>query len=137
MEVTISMGGAAKGSRKLKNFKQALPRQTRRGFQKAGSIFERDMKQKLSGPSHTRNPGSGNPFPGVVTGRLRSGVNTQIDQTSGGLQLRVGPNVSYAPFLEFKKGAGRYPFVGPTLEHKGDKAIDAIQREIAKPLDRV
>lgn len=95
------------------------------------------MKKKLSGPSHTKSPGNSNPYPGVVTGRLRASVNMQVSSAAGGLQLRVGPNVTYAPFLEF--GTSRmqpYPFVGPTLKHKGDKAFDAIQKEIAKPLDR-
>lgn len=141
-EITISIGDAAQGSRKLKGFSRALPGQLQSGFKRAGSIFERDMKKKLSGPGRVKGSTHGpisrlGDYPGKRTGRLQNSVNFQVSNTAGGLQLRVGPNVSYAPFLELGTSKMQpYPFVGPTLEHKADEAVDAIQREIAKPLDR-
>ena len=54
-----------------------------------------------------------------------------------GATLKVGPNALYAPFLEL--GTSRmepYPFVGPTFNDKGDRAVEMIQDEVIKPLDR-
>ena len=142
MELKISLGNNVVGSRKIHNFLNALPQQLRQGFNKAGAIFERDMKRKVSGPGRKRGMTHGpysrlNSYPGVITGRLRASINAQVSGSGTDLTLRVGPNVMYAPFLEF--GTSRMPayaFVGPTLEHMSEKAMDAIQDAIAVPLDR-
>jgi HK97 gp10 family phage protein len=140
MELSISLGGNTMGSRKIANFQSALPAQLRLGFQRAGSIFERDMKRKVSGPGRHKGAAAGpisrlGNFPGVRTGRLRSSINFQVTGAGTGLTLRVGPNVDYAPYLEFgTKYMQPYAFVGPTLQDMSDKAFDAIQDAIAGPL---
>lgn len=135
-EITITMNGEKRLSRKLKNFSTALPANIKKGFTIAGVIFERDMKKKLSRPGRRKGPSS-NPYPGVITGRLRGSVLAQVKNTPAGFQLRVGPKVKYAKFLEFgTKKMPAYAFIGPTLRDKLDQAVSAIQKEIAKPLKK-
>ena len=134
-EISITLGPHSKGSLKLAGWSRALPGQIKKGLVQAGIILEHDMKRKVSGPSHVRNPGVSNPFPGVDQNRLRPSINAQI--SPDGTQLKVGPNVEYAPWLEY--GTPRmppYPFVGPTWEDKGDDAVRAIQIAIFRPLDQ-
>jgi len=135
--VTLSFSVAPKnGSIKLQGFALGLEGRIIDGMQKAGAILEREMKELLSGPSHVRFPFVHNPYPGVLTGRLRQGVNFKVKKTSGGPLLVVGPKSNYAIYLETKQGAGRYPFVLPTWERKHQPAIRAIQDAIIKPLDK-
>ena len=79
---------------------------------------------------------TGRPGPKVQTGRLKSSITTAIDSP---MQARVGPNVSYAPFVEFghsqhvgqyvpplkrrlvKPFAPAYPFMGPTIDQCKDQ----------------
>lgn len=37
----------------------------------------------------------------VDTGRLRSSITTELDETGSGIKVRVGTNVEYAPYIEF------------------------------------
>lgn len=141
-EVSISIAGDKVITRKLANFERALPGQIRKGFTAAGRLWERDMKRKLSGPGRVRGSTHGpvsrlGQFPGVVTGTLRRSVNYQVSGVAGGMELRVGPNVEYARYLELgTRKMKPYSFVRPSFEDKADEAIDLIQREIMKPLDR-
>lgn len=143
MELKITLGGNSLGSRKIAGFTDALPANLWIGFDKAGAIFERDMKLKLSGPGRRRGSTHGpisrlNNYPGVITGRLRASVNARITGSGTNITLRVGPNVEYAPYLEF--GTSRMPaysFVRPTLEDNSERAFDAIADAITKPLDAI
>ena len=66
-----------------------------------------------------------------------------VGTVAGGPFLRVGSRakagrpVKYLKFLELGTVKMQpYAFVGPTFEHKRDAAINAIQREIMRPMDR-
>jgi len=148
-EISISIAGDKVAARKLVDLDRAMPQQIKRGFYRAGALFEREMKLRLSGRALK-----------VVTGRLRNSVNPQVSEEAGGIVLRVGPNVKYAaihefggvikpkngPFLHFKGSFGwvkvgsvtipKRPYVKPTLNENLDRAMDIIQREIMKPLGR-
>lgn len=141
--ISISLGPHSKGSIKLKRFSNALPGQIKKGFTLAGFLLEKEMKQLVSGPGRVKGSTDGpvsrlNDYPGVVTGQLRRSINSKVNSVAGGQQLRIGPNVEYAAFLEFGTKFIKPPlaFVFPTWEQKGDKAVDLIQNEIFKPLDR-
>ena len=107
----------------------------RAAVHRAGLLIEGQIKRNLSGPSHTKNPDNGNPFPGVVHGRLRASFNTQSAQ-SGYIETRVGTNLDYAPIHEFGGMAGRghkvripeRPYIRPALVTVGDKCVDMIER---------
>lgn len=142
-KVNISIDGDKRFVQTIDNFQKATPESLKRGFNLAGAIFVRDMKRKLSGPGRfagsTHGPISRlGTFPGVRSGRLRGSVNAKVQMRAGSPELRVGPNVKYARFLEFGTSKmPEYPFVGPTLNDQIDKAMDVINREITKPLRRV
>jgi phage gpG-like protein len=73
------------------------------------------IRLNLSGPSHTKFPGNGNPFPGVVTGRLRNSVTAQL--SSYGTEFRgiVGPDVWYAVNHELGRGVPMRPYLAPAF----------------------
>jgi HK97 gp10 family phage protein len=141
-EIFISLGEHSKGSRKIRGFLTAFPANLQKGLNKAGAILKNDMTKKVSGPGRRRGSTHGPvsrlaSYPGVVTGRLRGSINAQVSGVGNDLTLRAGPNVAYAPFLEFgTRKMQPYPFVGPTLDDKGDEAIRTIEDEIARPLGR-
>ena len=138
--VTLSFSISPKnGSAKLATFASGMDNRIMAGMKTAGALLERDMKKKLSGPGRfkgsTKGPISrfGN-YPGVVSGKLRQSVNFNVSRKSGGPLLVVGPKTNYAIWLETKESAGRYPFVVPTWEDTGQKAIDEIKKEVMRPL---
>ena len=121
------------GSIKLNRFsKQAKPR-LRAGIRDSAIILESQVKDNLSGPSHTRFPGNGNPFPGVLTGRLRSSVN--FVTTDEGLTAMIGPNVVYARIHEF--GGGKIPerpYMKPAMDAKHDQIRRILFKAVTEPL---
>ena len=135
VEVTIQLVGGKRLTRKLKTFGRVLPQQIRKGFVRAGGIFLKSIRQKISGEGYSRNPGRGVPYPGIKSGEMFRTLFVEVKDTTSGPSLRVGPNVEYAVFQEFgTKHIPARPFIDPTLEGELDKAMDAIQQEIAKPL---
>lgn len=92
-----------------------------KAFSRIGSITTRDMKKKLSGESHTLHPNTSNPYPGVVTGRLRSSVH--FEQSGSGIRtsVRIGPDTNYAAEVDDK-----YPYVRPTWLSVKAQVIDLI-----------
>lgn len=133
--VTITINnGAGTNVRKYAN---VLPDRLKRGLYKAGLVFERDAKKKLSGPSHSKNPGNSNPHPGAVTGTLRRSVTTAGSAT----EVVVGPGglaTPYAAIHEFGGRAGRggsavlpaRPYMQPALDDKHEDAFAVFEREI-------
>ena len=157
MKITISLQ-PSNGSQKLASFSAALKGNLTKGLYEAGLILKGDIKQKLSGPGHTRNPGTGNPYPGVLTNRLRGHIGSRM---IGADTVSVGTNVIYAPVHEFgttmtvTPRQRRYlhwsgkihlkaatttihipkrPFMKPAFEDKKDDVIRVIQKEIYKPI---
>ena len=136
-EITIKVDGDKRVTRKLTGFSRALPGQIKKGFQRAGSIFIRDMRTKISGLGFSRNPARSSPYPGIKSGEMFRTLFMKVGGAATGQYLRVGPNVDYAVYQEFGTShIPARPFVGPTLKENLDEAMDAIQDEIAKPLDR-
>lgn len=131
-KITLTFNGAQAVSRKLGNIDRALPDDIARGLNSMGATLLKSMTRKVSGPGFTRNPQRSSPYPGVYKGNLFRSLFSKVNKPR--LQLRVGPNVEYAYHLEFKKGKGRYPFVGPTLDDTGDKAMDDFMDQIRKAL---
>ena len=79
------------------------------------ALLHMRIRLNLSGPSHTLFPGNGNPFPGVITGRMRNSINAEIKTGDGYMIGRVGPNVNYARKHEFGEGVKRRPFLKPAF----------------------
>ena len=140
--VTLSFSISPKnGSVKLAAFASGMDTRIMAGMNTAGALLERDMKKKLSGPGRFKGSTAGpisrlGNFPGVVTGKLRQSVGFNVSRQSGGPLLAVGPKAKYAPFLELgtRFMPGGYPFVMPTWEDTGEKAINEIQKEVMRPL---
>ena len=143
-ELTISMGKHKGGSVKLNKFGRALPSNIKIGLQSAGDILLKSMSQKISGPGFTYSHARSSPYPGIgyrrtkggkgsFSGRMRESLFTKL--IDGGKGVRVGPNVKYAIYHEMgtSKMPAR-PFVWPTWEDTGDKAIDVLQKIIMRPL---
>lgn len=136
VRVVINNGS---GRSEIKEFAAVLPRRVSSGLYKAGLVIEREAKQLLSGPSHTKNPGNGNPFPGVVTGTLRRSVTTKAEAT----RATIGPGgiaEKYAAIHEFGGFAGlnrsaqipARPYMSVSLTNKQEKAFDAMWLEITR-----
>lgn len=136
MSVDISVTGLQNASIRFERAALALPSEIKRAVRRSGLIAERKMKRNLSGPSHTKFPGNGNPYPGVVTNRLRASVTSQT--TESGFVAEIGPNVEYAPYLEFgtkhMKRAEGYPFVRPTLEQTQSDIINEFEDAVRRSL---
>ena len=134
-EINITVTGDKRVTRKLTGFSRALPGQLRKGFQRAGAIFIKSLRTKISGLGFSRNPARSSPYPGIKSGEMFRTLFMKVDKAGGNPRLRVGPNVKYAIYQEFgTKHIPARPFVGPTLQKNIDEAMDAIQEEIARPL---
>jgi hypothetical protein len=141
--LTITTGKHKHGSIKLNKFsRQSIPA-IKRGIEKAGFILAGRMLNNLSGPSHTRDPGNANPYPGKLSGNLARSVQ-RPKFVKQGMGVIVGPGglaEKYAAAQEFgfrtKKGKWRpppRPYVIPTWKQVGRKAINALVKEILRPL---
>ena len=130
-ELFIQFKGKVKS---LGRLKRGMGPRVKKGLARAGAIIQRDVMEKLSGPSHVRFPGHSNPFPGVDTGRLRASVTSQYDPS--GPRQRVGTGVRYAPFLEFgtDKMPDGYPFMAPAVDDKMDAAVDELAKTVLRPI---
>ena len=135
-EITVNM--TPKQSVKIGRLTAQMRPRLKRGLARAGTILEKQIKQHVSGAGFTRNPSRSEPYPGILHGRLRSSINFQIE--SDGLTVHIGPNVVYAAIHEFGGRTGRggatvipaRPYVRPAWEKAGDKAIDAVQKELMR-----
>ena len=77
----------------------------------ANSVVHGQVRTYLSGPSHTRFPGNGNPFPGTLTGRMKNSVHSRVKSDQDGVVGITGPNVKYA-----RRQDNLRPFLKPALE---------------------
>jgi hypothetical protein len=124
----------SKKAERVAKFGNNMRPNLRRGIQRAATMLQGHIKQLLSGQSHTRVPGNPNPYPGVLSNRLRSSVT--VDMGRDGRSAKVGPNMVYGPALEFGhprwKSGVRYPFMGPAQKQKGGDVIKIIDDELLK-----
>lgn len=108
------------------------------GLRKIGYILERQIKKNLSGESHTKNPDTSNPFPGVLNGTLRRAITSAVDSAELSVQTGPGGKVPYAAIHEFGGKAGRHhttmiparPYIAPAWEAKKTEAVDAFRRAL-------
>lgn len=114
-------------SRYQKRFKLAMFR--------ALSILHGQVRRNLSGPSHTRFPGNGNPFPGTLSSRLKNSVHIRpIQMAADGMIGITGPNVKYARAHEFGIGVPKRPYLAPALKlrlNDVDKVFKTAIEELA------
>ena len=128
-ELKINM--TPKRSIKLDRFQKGFNGNLRKGFTVAGGLLLKEMRQKVSGTGFTLNPARSSDYPGVLTGEMRRTMFMRVED--GGMTLRVGPDVKYAKYQEFgTKHIPARPFVFPTWNDTGDKAVDAIQKALMR-----
>lgn len=140
-EITVTFPG---GELKVVKFDKAYAINVRKALHRMGAQLERHIKKNLSGESHSRFPGTANPYPGVLTGRLRSSVNYKVSGAVDSMEMAVGPNTVYAAIQEYGGNAGRNrttripgrPYVGPAWSNNADSLLDDFQATIMEPLDR-
>ena len=94
--MTITMDIDPKYWRATRSFLRTHEQKLHAAMAEALGILHMQVRLNLSGPSHTLFPGNGNPFPGVITGRMRNSINAEIDTGDGYMIGKVGPNVNYA-----------------------------------------
>lgn len=103
---------------------QALQKATIRGLEACGAKAESYAKKELS-KSKVHKDGTSKP--NVVTGRLRNSISHALGSNVGdNMQVYIGTNVSYAPFVELgTRKAPAYPYLKPACtEHNEEyKAI--------------
>jgi len=127
MKLSLSLGKNKKGSIKLGRVTKGMTRNLHAGLTRSGYILEAQIKQHLDNNILQRR-----------TSRLYSSVTTQVKALTGGLQLKVGPNVVYAAIHEFGGWAGKNnrvriparPYVFPAWEKKKSEVMAEIKRQI-------
>jgi hypothetical protein len=116
IQIRFAKKGHERGSIRIRKFSANLAPRVRKGISDAARILELRIKENLSGPSHTQNPGTSNPYPGVVSGNLRGSVTSVFEDQ--GFTAIIGPGglaSAYAAAQEFTVGGGR-PYVKPAFE---------------------
>lgn len=99
------------------------------------SLLHSQIHTNLSGPSHVRFPGNGNPFPGVLSGRMRNSINAKITSGSDWIIGKVGPNVKYAVNHERGLGVTKRPFLGPAWKKQQKNVRRVIKDRINAALE--
>ena len=107
-----------KGSIKLNKFAKQFPGKLQKAFKNIGIVLTGKVKRNLSGESHTKYPGTSNPYPGVITGRLRASVNfrTYGGASANRMGVEIGPNTNYAESVNYL-----YPYMVPAYYDSEDK----------------
>ncbi len=124
MSLKIKMEyNAGRVLRHLALVNRRLPGELGRAMRRVGAIGVRDMKHKLSGESHTLFPGTANPYPGVIEGRLRGSVHSEPIGSGNTVGVIIGPNTDYASAVNDK-----YQYVRPTWK--------SIKRQVTALLRR-
>lgn len=162
LSITLKGSGGQKPPILLRRFSERMKPQLQKGLRQAGSHLTRTMKGFVGGAgfSHKGGGGRASPYPGIVSGRLRSSIRFEI--IDGGWGMRVGPDVKYAPYLEYgwtqtvSRKQQRFlaaakgifvrigstlrspprPFVGDTWKFQGRRALDLIQKRLMEAMDR-
>ena len=125
---------------KLRKFETKLSGNMDVAFKKIGVVLEGQVKENLSGESHTKFPGTSNPYPGVVHGTLRASVISKLRKISQGPQLIVGPggfasNYAMYPVPDNTRMTGiTKHYLFDALQQKADSIIDILHGSIMIPL---
>jgi len=141
MPAELSMKMKPKQSQILFRLTTKMKPNIRQALVKAGAILEGQIKEHLSGPGFTRNPNRSSPYPGILSGTLRSSVHFKLE--SNGLTVHVGPGGAarkYAAIHEFGGMAGRghstyipaRPYVFTAWKKKQREVMSAIQKELMR-----
>lgn len=109
-----------------KDFKARYRRRFKLAMNQANAAVHGQVRRNLSGPSHTLFPGNGNPFPGVLTGRMRNSIHSRIKIESDGITGITGPNVKYA-----RRQNKLRPFMAPALQRQRDRVQDIFDQASA------
>lgn len=121
-----------RGSIRIRKFSANKAPAVRKGIRDAASILELQIKENLSGPSHTLNPGSSNPFPGVLGGDLRQSVTSQFEDS--GFTALIGPgglSEAYDAAQEFGTASlPDRPYVKPAFEANIDKINRLFEQQV-------
>ena len=134
--MSISLGKKKAGVLKIENFNARKKGNLRRGLGEAGVMLETQIKRNLSGPSHSRFPGNGNPFPGVVSGVLRSSVRHKV--LDNGMALVVGPGAESRKYSKVHElghnKIPKRPYIRPAWDKLSKKVFKVISNRILEPL---
>ena len=162
LSITLKGSGTQKPPILLRRFSERMKPQLQKGLRQAGSHLTRTMKDYVGGAGFSHKGGGGrtSPYPGIVSGRLRSSIRFEL--IGGGWGMQTGPNVKYAPFvhdgwtqtvsrkqqrfLAAAKGifvrigstlrSPPRPFVADAWKFQGRRALDMIQKTLMKAMDR-
>jgi len=134
--INVKIDITPKEWRALAKFKRTFWSNMTRAMWKAMNVLHTRMIRNLSGPSHSRFPGNGNPFPGVLTGVMRNSVTAIVRQSQGALTGIVGPGreAPYAIAHELGRGVPRRPFLAPTFKSERANVRKILQQGIRESL---
>jgi hypothetical protein len=99
-----------------KNIKAELQKEI---FQ-AGTIIQVEAQRILTEKGH------------VVTGNLRRSINTQVVVEDTLLEVDIGTNVEYAPYIEALPDGG---YLFPAYWAKKDEVMQRLQRAVKNAMD--
>lgn len=103
-------------------------------IRKGLAVLHTQIRENLSGPSHTLFPDNGNPFPGTLTGRMKNSINAKIVSGRDFIIGKVGPNVDYAVKHEYGFGVPKRPYLGPALKRQRKRIRQLFQEGIRASL---
>jgi len=113
----------------MEEFLRTHKREIKMFMRAAMSVLHSQIHTNLSGPSHTKFPGNGNPYPGVLTGRMRNSINAKITSGSDWMKGVVGPNVKYA-----RRQNDMRPFLKPAWKKQRKKVHQIFKDRMNKAL---
>lgn len=103
---------------------KAIKKQTKGEITRLCLTCETEAKKSMEGGGRPHTPSRPGEPPHVDTGRLRSSITHEVEETLTGIVGRVGTNVVYGRFLELgtSKMKAR-PFLRPALRRttRGEK----------------
>jgi len=133
---TVSLGTKSGGSVLIRNFSRGRRERIVAGLVEAGSILESGIKMNLSGPSHTRFPGNGNPYPGTLSHILKNSVRHKVDR--GALSMKVGPGSESSEYSAVHVlGSATTPkrdYMTPAWEKNKNRILNMINQKIMEPI---
>ena len=131
--ISIKFPDGKQGSLKLKRLTKNARKAIKQGLTEGGVLVEDRIKLNLSGKSHVRFPGNGNPFPGVLSGGLRGKVFSKVTDKPGKLYVEIGSNKVYARTHELgdlSRGIPKRSFIGPAWSKVGKKVVAIIAKRL-------
>lgn len=148
-------------SAKLQNYTASMDGKIHAGLKDGSIILERQIVRNLSGPSHTRQPGNSNPYPGALSGDLKRAIGYTIQQFKATIGVEkyipyaainelggtIGVTEKMRRFLAWKKGIflkrsttvikiPKRAYIAPAFKEKREAMVAALQNRILKGLTR-